>query len=60
MLIGYGSGDPEGTQVAAYVATHTERLGLLIAHRPGFVSPTWPRGRSPRSTSSAADGSRCT
>jgi alkanesulfonate monooxygenase len=40
VLIGYGSGWPEGTQVAAYAAAHTERLGLLIAHRPGFVAPT--------------------
>ncbi|MBM9508126.1 LLM class flavin-dependent oxidoreductase [Actinacidiphila acididurans] len=40
ILIGYGSGSPDGTQVAAYVAAHTERLGLLVAHRPGFVAPT--------------------
>ena len=40
VLIGYGSGWPEGSQVAAYVAAHTERLGLLVAHRPGFVAPT--------------------
>jgi alkanesulfonate monooxygenase len=40
ILIGYGSGWPEGTQVAAHVAAHTERLGLLVAHRPGFVFPT--------------------
>ena len=40
ILIGYGSSWPEGTQVAAYVAAHTERLGLLVAHRPGFVAPT--------------------
>jgi alkanesulfonate monooxygenase len=40
ILIGYGSGWPEGTQVAAYAAAHTERLGLLVAHRPGFVAPT--------------------
>lgn len=40
VLIGYGSGWPEGTQVAAHVAAHTERLGLLVAHRPGFVAPT--------------------
>ena len=40
VLIGYGSAWPEGTQVAAHVAAHTERLGLLIAHRPGFVFPT--------------------
>ncbi|WP_432988324.1 LLM class flavin-dependent oxidoreductase [Dactylosporangium sp. CA-233914] len=40
ILIGYGSGWPEGGQVAAHVAAHTERLGLLVAHRPGFVAPT--------------------
>lgn len=40
ILIGYGSGWPEGTQVAAAVAAVTERLGLLVAHRPGFVAPT--------------------
>jgi alkanesulfonate monooxygenase len=40
VLIGYGSSTPDGTQVAAYAAAHTERLGLLIAHRPGFVAPT--------------------
>ncbi|WP_331769461.1 LLM class flavin-dependent oxidoreductase (plasmid) [Embleya sp. NBC_00888] len=40
ILIGYGSGTPEGGQVAAHVAAHTERLGLLVAHRPGFVAPT--------------------
>jgi alkanesulfonate monooxygenase len=40
VLIGYGSGWSEGTQVAAYVAGHTERLGLLVAHRPGVVHPT--------------------
>src|ERR1700742_3494340 len=40
VLIGYGSGWAEGTQGAAYVAQHTERLGLLVAHRPGVVHPT--------------------
>ncbi|WP_034091665.1 LLM class flavin-dependent oxidoreductase [Streptacidiphilus albus] len=40
ILIGYGSSHPDGTQVAAHVAAHTERLGLLVAHRPGFVAPT--------------------
>jgi alkanesulfonate monooxygenase len=40
ILIGYGSGWPEGTQVAGYVGAHTERIGLLVAHRPGFVAPT--------------------
>ncbi len=40
VLIGYGSGWAEGSQVAAYAAAHTERLGLLVAHRPGVVHPT--------------------
>lgn len=40
VLIGYGSGGPDGAQVAAYAAAHTERLGLLVAHRPGVVHPT--------------------
>ena len=40
ILIGYSSGRPDGTQVAAHVAARTERLGLLIAHRPGFIAPT--------------------
>src|SRR6185436_19175830 len=40
ILIGYSSSSPDGTQVAAYAAAHTERLGLLVAHRPGVVFPT--------------------
>ncbi|WP_182375991.1 LLM class flavin-dependent oxidoreductase [Nocardioides sp. WS12] len=40
VLIGYGSGWAEGSQVAAFAAAHTERLGLLVAHRPGVVHPT--------------------
>lgn len=40
VLIGHSSSSPDGTQVAAYVAAHTERLGLLLAHRPGVLAPT--------------------
>jgi alkanesulfonate monooxygenase len=40
VLIGVAAGHPEATQVAAFVAAHTERLGMLVAHRPGFVAPT--------------------
>ena len=40
VLIGYGASQPDGAQVAAYAAAHTERLTFLIAHRPGFVFPT--------------------
>lgn len=31
---------PDGAQMAAYAATHTDRLTYLISHRPGFRSPT--------------------
>jgi alkanesulfonate monooxygenase len=40
VLIGYASSEPDGTQVAAYAAAHTDRLSFLVAHRPGFVAPT--------------------
>jgi alkanesulfonate monooxygenase len=40
VLIGYSSSEPDGTQVAAYAAAHTEQLNFLVAHRPGFVAPT--------------------
>ena len=40
VLIGYSSAYPDGAQVAAYAAAHTERLKFLVAHRPGFVAPT--------------------
>jgi alkanesulfonate monooxygenase len=40
VLIGYSAGRPDGLQVAAYAAAHTERLHFLVAHRPGFVFPT--------------------
>ena len=35
-LIGYYSDTPDGLLVGGYVAEQTERLGLLIAHRPGL------------------------
>jgi alkanesulfonate monooxygenase len=40
VLIGYQSSMPDGFIVAADVLSHTERLGVLLAHRPGFVAPT--------------------
>lgn len=39
-LIGYGADGADGWQVGAYAAQQTDRLGFLIAHRPGFVQPT--------------------
>src|SRR6201995_4179321 len=40
VLVGYSSSSAEGFLVALYAATQTERLGYLVAHRPGFVAPT--------------------
>ncbi len=40
ILIGWHSNGPDGFQIGAHAAAHTERLGLLIAHRPGFQAPT--------------------
>jgi alkanesulfonate monooxygenase len=39
-LIGYFSDAPDGFLIGAHAATATQRLGLLLAHRPGFISPT--------------------
>ena len=40
VLVGYTSTSPDGFAVAMHAASHTLRLGYLIAHRAGFVSPT--------------------
>lgn len=39
-LVGYSSRSADGFGVAHFCAAHTEKLGYLIAHRPGFVQPT--------------------
>src|SRR3546814_8916576 len=39
-LVGYSTSSAEGFLVALPAAARTERLSFLIAHRPGFVSPT--------------------
>jgi alkanesulfonate monooxygenase len=40
ILIGWYSNGPDGLQLAAHVAAHTKKVGFLVAHRPGFQSPT--------------------
>ena len=40
VLIGYFSDAPDGFVIGAHAANVTERLGFLLAHRPGFVAPT--------------------
>lgn len=41
VLVAYGSTSPDSNLVASAALAATERLGVLIAHRPGFVFPTW-------------------
>jgi alkanesulfonate monooxygenase len=41
VLTAYSSGSPDPAQAAAYIADHTERLQLLLAHRPNVSSPTF-------------------
>lgn len=40
VLIGYGSTQPDGLHLGTYVTAVTEKLGVMLAHRPGFVAPT--------------------
>jgi alkanesulfonate monooxygenase len=40
VLIGYYADAPDGFLIGSYIAGQTERIGLLLAHRPGFVAPT--------------------
>lgn len=40
ILIGFHSTGPDAWAVAAQAAASTERLSMLIAHRPGFLAPT--------------------
>ena len=40
ILVAHGASSPDGFAVAAHVLYNTERAGVLIAHRPGFVAPT--------------------
>ncbi|MEM7750311.1 MAG: LLM class flavin-dependent oxidoreductase, partial [Pseudomonadota bacterium] len=40
VLVGYFSDAPDGFILTAHAAAHTDRLGFLLAHRPGFIAPT--------------------
>lgn len=40
VLFAYHSGSPDPAQVAAHVAANTERLNLVVAHRPNTAYPT--------------------
>ena len=60
VLIGYFSVAADGFQVAAFAAHSTERLGLLLAHRPGFVAPTLAARQLASLDHSRRDAWRCT
>ena len=36
----FGSSSPESQLIVAHAASVTEKLGFMIAHRPGFTAPT--------------------
>jgi alkanesulfonate monooxygenase len=40
VLVAFHSTSPDSILLAAQIAAVTERLGLMIAHRPGFTAPT--------------------
>ncbi|MGX1669448.1 LLM class flavin-dependent oxidoreductase [Streptomyces sp. NPDC055400] len=40
VLVAHSSASPDGFTVADQILSHTDRLGVLLAHRPGFVAPT--------------------
>jgi alkanesulfonate monooxygenase len=40
ILIAWSSSQPDATLVAAHAAAATQRIGLMVAHRPGFVAPS--------------------
>lgn len=39
-LVAFGSTSPESILVVSHAASVTEKLGFMIAHRPGFTAPT--------------------
>lgn len=39
-LVAFGSSSPESQLIVAHAGQATERLGFMIAHRPGFTAPT--------------------
>jgi alkylation response protein AidB-like acyl-CoA dehydrogenase len=40
ILVSWFSNGPDGFQIAAHAGAHTGRVGFLVAHRPGFRSPS--------------------
>ncbi|GBQ95507.1 alkanesulfonate monooxygenase [Acetobacter nitrogenifigens DSM 23921 = NBRC 105050] len=40
VLVAFHSNSPESILISQHVANVTRRLGLMVAHRPGFTAPT--------------------
>jgi alkanesulfonate monooxygenase len=40
VLVAFHSNSPDSILISAHIAAVTERLGLMVAHRPGFTAPT--------------------
>jgi len=41
ILVAHNSHDADAVLVASQAAAATSRIGFMIAHRPGFLQPTW-------------------
>ena len=41
VLVAHHSSNPDGILLAAHVAAQTTKLQFMIAHRPGFIAPTY-------------------
>lgn len=40
ILVAWGSTSPDALLVAGQAAAATDRIGFMVAHRPGFIAPT--------------------
>ena len=58
VLVAHSSSSPDGFIVADQVLNATSRLGVLLAHRPGFVAPTIA-ATCARVSSRSTDASGC-
>ncbi|STW22309.1 putative lavin-dependent oxidoreductase [Klebsiella variicola] len=59
LLVGHWSDQPDGFLVTALAGLSTQKIHYLLAHRPGFVSPTSPRANSPPLSTCWGAGWRC-
>jgi alkanesulfonate monooxygenase len=41
VLLAHNSRSPDGLLIASRIAERTKTLKFMIAHRPGFIAPTW-------------------